>query len=190
MTSKGKDMDEVGQKLLLEDLQSPCTEEVAVFNAFSGLVREAARQFVVLDTAPTGHTLLLLDQTGAYHKEVKRNSTIGKITTPFMRLQDPLYSKMIIVTLAENTPVLEAAQLQADLRRAGIEAYGWIINKTFCNTGTTDPVLQQRVKAELKQIAQVENIYTKKYFVVPFTPNEPVGVENLQALIHTSSDIV
>jgi arsenite-transporting ATPase len=123
LATKGKGLDAGGRKLLEEDLRSPCTEEVAVFHAFSQRVREAARGFVVLDTAPTGHTLLLLDQTGAYHREVARNAAglAGRVTTPLMRLQDPAYTKLLIAALPETTPVLEAAGLQADLRRADIE---------------------------------------------------------------------
>ncbi len=124
--------------LLEEDLRSPCTEEIAVFRAFSRTLSLARRAFVVLDTAPTGHTLLLLDTTGAYHREIMRKSTdvSGRLTTPLMRLQDPSFARMIIVTLPESTPVFEAERLQDDLRRAGIEPFGWVVNQSLSLSGT------------------------------------------------------
>ena len=128
-----------------EDLRSPCTEELAVFQAFSNLLRLGRDQYVIVDTAPTGHTLLLLDRTGAYHRDVMRSGmTSGRATTPLMRLRDPAFTRVLIVTLAETTPVNEAAELQVDLRRAGIEPFGWIINASLATSGTRDPVLRRR----------------------------------------------
>jgi arsenite/tail-anchored protein-transporting ATPase len=185
MSTKGKDLDEDGRKLLEEDLRSPCTEEVAVFHAFSKLVREAARKFVVLDTAPTGHTLLLMDQTGAYHREVIRNTKIDpdRVTTPLMRLQDPSYTKLLIVTLPETTPVLEAEQLQADLRRAEIEPYAWVINQSLAAGATTDPLLARRAQAELPQIESVQTEHPQRTFIAPWTTYEPVGTDALEAFV-------
>ena len=126
---------------MLEDLRSPCTEEVAVFHAFSRVVNEARSAFVVLDTAPTGHSLLLMDATGAYHRQTLQafeGHTTGRLTTPLMRLQDPQYTRIILVTLPEVTPVSQAEALQDDLRRAGIEPYAWVINKSLLAAGTHD----------------------------------------------------
>src|SRR5262249_61860743 len=108
--------------LLREELQSPCYEEVAVFQAFSRAVISGRKAFMVIDTAPTGHTLLLLDTAGAYHRQMTQNVPAGvRVHTPLMLLQDRAYTKILIVSLPETTPVLEASQLQDDLRRAGIE---------------------------------------------------------------------
>lgn len=115
MSTKGRDLAASGRALLREDLASPCTEEVAVFHAFSRTVAEARSAFVVMDTAPTGHTLLLLDATGAYHRQMTQDlgpGSKGRMVTPFMRLQDPDHTKVILVTLPETTPVSEAASLQ------------------------------------------------------------------------------
>ncbi len=119
LRTKGAKLDAQGRALLEEDLRSPCTEEIAVFQAFSRIIREAGEKFVVMDTAPTGHTLLLLDATGAYHREVARmlDAKGAHYLTPMMQLQDPNRTKILLVTLAETTPVLQAANLQADLRR-------------------------------------------------------------------------
>ena len=112
LETKGATLDAQGRALLEEDLRSPCTEEIAVFQAFSRIIREAGKKFVVMDTAPTGHTLLLLDATGAYHREITRQLANKKlhVTTPMMRLQDEKQTKILLVTLAETTPVLEAAE--------------------------------------------------------------------------------
>lgn len=187
MSTKGRDLDEQGKALLLEDLQSPCTEEVAVFHAFSRTVGEARSSFVVLDTAPTGHSLLLMDATGAYHRQVVSQYRgavgISHITTPLMRLQDPTYTHVIIVTLPEVTPVSQAAALQDDLRRAKIEPYAWIINRSLAASGTTDPLLRSRLDGERRQVSRIARGLAKRTFVVPWLPQSPVGVEALGALV-------
>lgn len=182
---RGRNLDAEGRALLEEDLRSPCTEEVAIFHAFSKLVSEAKRGVVVLDTAPTGHTLLLLDATGAYHRDVMRGlspSDPTRLVTPLMRLQDSAYTKIILVTLAEATPVSETAQLQADLRRAGIEPFAWVINSSLATSGTKDPLLLERVASELTQIRRVEREHAKRIAIVPWMTEPPVGAEQLLAL--------
>lgn len=183
LASKGANLDAPGRALLEEDLRSPCTEEIAVFQAFSRIIREAGQKFVVMDTAPTGHTLLLLDATGAYHREVSRQ--MGSNThylTPMMQLQDPKQTKVLLVTLAETTPVLEAANLQADLRRAGIEPWAWVINNSVAATTVRSPLLRQRAANELQEIDAVVKQYAPRYAVVPLLREEPVGVERLLEL--------
>lgn len=184
MATKGRDLDAAGRAMLEEDLRSPCTEEIAVFQAFSRVIREARQSFVVMDTAPTGHTLLLLDATGAYHREVTRQMSSGGVhfTTPLMQLQDPRQTKVLIVTLGETTPVLEAAALQADLRRAGIEPWAWVINQSLASAVTTSPLLQQRAANERARIADVAAVHTSRYALVGLQPVEPVGAERLAAL--------
>jgi len=184
MDSKGAQLDAHGRALLEEDLRSPCTEEIAVFQAFSRIIREAGKKFVVMDTAPTGHTLLLLDATGAYHREVARQMDKAHLhyTTPMMQLQDPKQTKILIVTLAEKTPVLEAANLQEDLRRAGIEPWAWVINNSIAATKTTSALLHQRALNELVEINTVAKQLAKRYALVTMLQDEPVGVERLHEL--------
>ena len=185
LETKGGKLDAEGRALLEEDLRSPCTEEIAVFQAFSRIIREAGHQFVVMDTAPTGHTLLLLDATGAYHREVSRQmdgSGIG-YTTPMMQLQDPAQTKVLIVTLPETTPVLEAANLQSDLRRAGIEPWAWVVNQSIAATETHSPLLRRRARAEQPRIAEVAAQYAQRHAVVPALREEPVGMERLLKLL-------
>lgn len=184
LETKGAKLDAQGRALLEEDLRSPCTEEIAVFQAFSRIIREAGKKFVVMDTAPTGHTLLLLDATGAYHREVARQMDKAHLhfTTPMMQLQDPKQTKILIVTLAEKTPVLEAANLQADLQRAGIEPWAWVVNNSVAATTTTSSLLHQRALNELVEINAVATGYSKRYAVVPMLKDEPIGVQRLQDL--------
>ncbi len=184
LATTGKNLDAPGRALLEEDLRSPCTEEIAVFQAFSRIIREAGKKFVVMDTAPTGHTLLLLDATGAYHREMARqmgNSGLH-FTTPMMQLQDPKRTKVLIVTLAETTPVLEAVRLQDDLRRAGIEPWAWVINNSLTTATVTSPLLQQRAAQEWPQIEAVRDQHAKRVALAALQAEEPVGVERLQAL--------
>ena len=184
LKSKGAALDAQGRALLEEDLRSPCTEEIAVFQAFSRVIREAGRKFVVMDTAPTGHTLLLLDATGAYHREIARQMS-GKdfhFTTPMMQLQDPKQTKVVLVTLAETTPVLEAANLQADLRRAGIEPWAWVVNNSVAASRVSSPLLRQRATNELHEIDAVATVHARRYAVVPLLAEEPIGSERLRKL--------
>ena len=190
LETKGKDLDSQARAMLEEDLRSPCTEEIAVFQAFSRVIRESTRHFVVMDTAPTGHTLLLLDATGSYHRDIVRHaipSTQGRIVTPMMRLQDPEQTKILIVTLPETTPVLEAAHLQDDLRRADIEPWGWIINASLAAAETTHPLLRQRAVSESAQILKVRDGLAARYAVVPMQAEVPVGAEELHALCASSN---
>ena len=170
--------------LLEEELKSPCYEEVAVFLAFSRIVTGARRELVVLDTAPTGHTLLLLDTAGAYHRQLTQQGTAeqGRIRTPLMLLQDAEHTKVLIVALPETTPVLEASALQDDLRRAHIEPFAWVINGSLAAGQPRDPVLRARATAEVPQIRKVKQQLAKRVAVIPFQAEEPVGVERLNFL--------
>ena len=185
LDSKGATLDAQGRALLEEDLRSPCTEEIAVFQAFSRTIREAGKKFVVMDTAPTGHTLLLLDATGAYHREIARQmaGTGLHYTTPMMQLQDPRQTKVLIATLAETTPVLEAAHLQDDLRRAGIEPWAWVVNNSVAAARPQSPLLRQRAQNELREIDAVATQHARRYAVVPLLAEEPVGLARLRQLV-------
>jgi arsenite-transporting ATPase len=185
MATKGAHLNPDERALLLEDLQSPCTEEVAVFHAFSRIVSEARSAFVVLDTAPTGHSMLLMDATGAYHRQTLHEYEgrgSARMVTPLMRLQDASYTRIILVTLPEATPVSQAAALQADLRRAGIEPYAWLLNKSLLAAGTRDPLLTARLEGERRQRARLAAGLTERLFVLPWLSPAPVGLAALSRL--------
>lgn len=185
IASKGP-MSDDELEMLKEDLASPCTEEVAVFHAFSRTVFEARRGIVILDTAPTGHTLLLLDAAGSYHREMLKkfsDSSHGKLRTPLMMLQDATTSKILIVTLPETTPISEASALQDDLKRVGIEPYAWVVNRSLLNCETSDPILLERLAREVGELERIKNGLAKRVAVLPLTVEEPVGAERLRALV-------
>jgi len=186
---KGKYLDEEGKKLLREDLQSPCTEEVAVFHAFSKAIQSARRRFVVMDTAPTGHTLMLLDTTGSYHKEIMKNMAVSpsKITTPYMMLQDSVFAKILLVALPETTPMREAEALQKDLQRAGIVPYAWVINECLSAINDLkDPLLRKRASAEGPIINHIATHLSKKTFEIPYLTEEKL----LPAILSLYDDAV
>jgi arsenite-transporting ATPase len=186
MAARGPRLDAAERALLLEDLQSPCTEEVAVFHAFSRIVGEARSAFVVLDTAPTGHSMLLMDATGAYHRQMTREFEghgAARLVTPLMRLQDVAYTRIILVTLPEVTPVSQAAALQDDLRRARIEPWAWVLNKSVLAAGTRDPLLAARVAGERRQLERLSAGLARRLFVVPWLAEPPVGAAALSALV-------
>ncbi|WP_431958554.1 arsenical pump-driving ATPase [Nocardia lijiangensis] len=188
LATKGANLDVDGRAALAEDLRSPCIEEVAVFQAFSRIVHESRRRFVIVDTAPTGHTLLLLDATGSYHREVARQMGEHQgFTTPLMRLQDPAQTKVVLVTLAETTPVLEAAELQSDLQRAGITPWAWVINNCVAAAGPTTPLLRRRALGEGNEIHTVATRYAARLAVVGTRTQDPTGVGALTELVDSGS---
>jgi arsenite-transporting ATPase len=188
MTESGRDLDEKGRALLEEDLRSPCTEEIAVFRAFARSVDEGNEGFVVIDTAPTGHTLLLLDAAEAYHRDVARNLAYipDSVRRLLPQLRNPEFTRILIVTLPEATPVHEAARLQEDLRRAGITPYAWVINQSFCATDTKDPVLVARGRLEHRYISEVRDILARRVALIPWQIEAPVGSERLRQLVEVA----
>lgn len=185
MSNAGSGLDEQGKSLLAEDLRSPCTEEIAVFRAFADAVAQGRDGFVVLDTAPTGHTVLLLDSALAYHREVTRqsNQMPESVEQLLPRLRDPDFTRVLIVTLPEATPVHEAASLQRDLRRAEIEPYAWVINQCLSPLSFSDPLLQERQRHEQSYIREVVEKQSHRTVIIPWQIDPPVGKIGLEHLL-------
>lgn len=185
LTKASETMDEEGLAFVKEDLESPCTEEIAVFRAFAEVVDQSKDQIVVIDTAPTGHTLLLLDASEAYHKEISRSS--GEIPESVRnllpKLRDEAYTSIIITTLPETTPVLEAKRLEEDLHRAGIAIHWWVINQSFYVTTTTDPVLVKKAQEEQVWIENVKELSHGQFAIIPWSIQEPKGMAGLHQLL-------
>ena len=182
LATVGAGLDAPGRALLEEDLRSPCTEEIAVFRAFARAVDQGQDAFVVLDTAPTGHTILLLDAALAYHRELSRQSSgiPESVRRLLPRLRDPKFTRVLIVTLPEATPVHEAAQLQEDLLRAQIRTFGWVINQSLTPLRVTDPVLLSRQRQEGVYIAEVAQRLAFRTAIVPWLSGEtPVATAEL-----------
>jgi arsenite-transporting ATPase len=181
----GAGLDAPGRALLEEDLRSPCTTEVAVFRAFAREVARGEGGFVVLDTAPTGHTILLLDAALAYHREVARqsNETSAAVRLLLPRLRDPSYTRVLIVTLPEATPVHEAAGLQQDLMRAGVRPFAWVLNQCLTPLAVRDPVLRSRQYQEDAYLREVREHLAERAVLVPWQTSPPVGAERLHALL-------
>lgn len=146
------DLNEDELNYLKEDLDSPCTEEIAVFRAFADVVEHSEEEYIVIDTAPTGHTLLLLDAAQSYHREIERTTghVPESVRNLLPKLRDETYTHVVIVSLAEATPVYEAERLEADLKRAGLHPKWWVINQTFSGVSLTDPVLKAKAHMEEK----------------------------------------
>ena len=185
LENAGNGLSEEEVAYLKEDLESPCTEEIALFQAFAAVVDKSENEIVVIDTAPTGHTLLLLDSTEAYHKEMSRSTgdVPDNVKKLLPRLRNPEETGVVIVTLAEATPVLEAARLQEDLKRAGIDPKWWVINQSLAATDTTDPVLRGRANSETKWIAKVNNELASNCAVIPWLQEEKIGYQQLKEFI-------
>ncbi|MFZ0444118.1 MAG: arsenical pump-driving ATPase [Bacillus sp. (in: firmicutes)] len=186
LSKASKDLDEAGLAYLKEDLESPCTEEIAVFQAFAEVVGKSENEIVVIDTAPTGHTLLLLDASESYSKEIERST--GEVPESAKKLlpqiRNPKETSVVIVTLAEATPVLEASRLQDDLRRATINPKWWVINQSLSATNTNDPILRGKASAEWEWIREVKENKAEKCAIIPWLPEEKVGYDKLKDYIH------
>ena len=194
MRAQGATMDKAGRALLEEDLRSPCTEEIAVFRAFAREVGQGTKRFVVLDTAPTGHTLLLLDASEAYNRELQRQTRSTQpeeVLRLLERLRDPAFTRILLVTLPEATPVHEAAELQEDLRRAHIEPFAWVINQSLLHSSSCDPLLQRREEAEHRYLREVVEKQSTRTAWLPWQAEEPVGPDALaqlaSATLHAST---
>ena len=157
-----------------EDLNSPCTEEIAVFRKFAEIVSMTEADVVVIDTAPTGHTLLLLESSQSYAQEVERTS--GEVPESITRLlpilQDHNQTEVVMVTLPENTPVYESIRLQEDLDRAGIAHTWWVVNNSLLSTGTTNETLLARAKSEEEWIQRVDGLSNGHFAVIDWSPFE------------------
>ena len=184
MATRGAGMDPEGLAVLAEDLESPCTEEIAVLHAFASIIAEADDRFVVMDTAPTGHTLLLLDAAGAYHREAVRQLGTDEqtLSSTLTRLQDSGATKIIIVTLPEITPVLEATALQDELRRAGIEPWAWIVNQSLNGLDLDSGLLRTRASSEVEHLRHVRHDLATRTALVPMQLVEPRGMHGLAPL--------
>ncbi|MPM22606.1 Arsenical pump-driving ATPase [bioreactor metagenome] len=160
-----------------EDLRSPCTQEIAVFRAFAEIVEKAEDQIVVIDTAPTGHTLLLLESTQSYNHEIKRsNGDIPESARKLLpRLRNTAETEVIIVTLAEATPVYEALRLEEDLKRAKIATKWWVVNSSLYRTGTTNQMLSAKASNEIEWINKVDVHSSGKFAVISWSPDEIKG---------------
>ncbi|EHN15214.1 arsenical pump-driving ATPase [Clostridium sporogenes] len=179
-----KNMSEDDIAYVEEDLRSPCTQEIAVFRAFAEIVERSENEIVVIDTAPTGHTLLLLDSTQSYNKEIQRSQ--GNIPESVKKLLPKLrneeHTEVIIVTLAETTPVYEAMRLQEDLNRAGIHSKWWVINSSFYAANTTNSILKVKANNEVQWINKVNEISKGNFATIGWMPEEVKG-EMLNRLI-------
>lgn len=184
LSKASETMNEEGLAFVKEDLASPCTEEIAVFRAFANLVETHQDEVIIIDTAPTGHTLLLLDATESYHKEISRSEGEVPVAVSNLlpRLRDKDYTSVAIVTLPEATPVYEATRLQQDLERAGLQVDWWVINQSFAKLQLTSPLLMQKQQAEIKWLDEVSSISKGRFVTIPWVKEAPVGKDGLKRL--------
>lgn len=167
-----------------EDLRSPCTQEIAVFRAFAEIVEKSENEVVVIDTAPTGHTLLLLDSTQSYHREIQRSEgdIPESVKNLLPKLRNEKDTEVIIVTLAETTPVFEAMRLQKDLNRAGINSKWWVINSSLYATNTSNEILKAKASNEIKWINKVDEISNGNFAVIEWKAEEVKGDKLLEVI--------
>lgn len=192
LAAQPADTDPEHLALLEEDLRSPCTEEIAVFRAFARTVAHASAELAILDTAPTGHTLLLIDATQAYHRELSRQTQSStqpnEILQLLPRLQDPTFTKILIITHAETTPAQEAHSLQQDLKRAQITPTAWVINHSLAASHSQTPIHHSTLLARAtSELSIVDHITSKlagdlPTYLVPWQLEEPTGAANLLTL--------
>jgi arsenite/tail-anchored protein-transporting ATPase len=178
-TARDNQLSDEDIEYLEEDLRSPCTQEIALFRAFAEIVDKAENEVVVIDTAPTGHTLLLLDSTQSYHKEVERTKGQTPISVQRLlpRLRDEKQTEVVIVTLPEATPVFEAKRLHDDLLRADIKNKWWVVNQCLSMIETKNPMLMARAESEKQWLEKVSEISSGNFVAIPWLENP--SIENL-----------
>ena len=166
-----------------EDLRSPCTQEIAVFRKFAKIVKGSDEDIVIIDTAPTGHTLLLLDTTESYHKEVQRNQgdIPEEVKELLPKLRNEKETKVLIIALPEPTPFFEAMRLQEDLQRAHIKVSNWVINQSFLLNQPADEFLKLKAEGEKNWINEVNKLTSGNYSIIPWMKDE-LKEENLMRL--------
>ena len=177
-------MSEDDLEYVKEDLRSPCTQEIAIFRAFAEIVAKGGEETVVLDTAPTGHTILLLESTQSYNRQIEQSggdvSEAEKELLP--RLKNPNDTEVIIVTLAETTPFYEAQRLSDDLKRAGLAVKWWVINASYSMADTQSEFLTAKAANESQWIQKVNEISKGRYALIPWKPFEVKGKKLLELL--------
>ena len=180
--ARDNNMNEDDIAYIEEDLRSPCTQEIAVFRAFADIVERAEKEVVVIDTAPTGHTLLLLDSTQSYHKEVQRTmgDTPESVKKLLPQLRNANETEVVIVTLAETTPVFEAMRLEEDLHRAGIHSKWWVINSSLYATDTQNQMLKAKASNEIEWINKVATHAKGNFAVIKWSSEEIKGDKLLE----------
>lgn len=184
LATAGAGLDDAARDLLAEDLRSPCTEEVAVFHAFARTVAEAAGRFVVIDTAPTGHTLLLLESSQSFARQasVRGDRADDPATSLFAALADELRTRIVLVAVPEATPVHEALALQDDLARSGLRPWTWVANSSLAAASPTDPVLRARAADEARWLLEMTAASPRRPVVVPWQGEVPTGADALRRL--------
>ncbi|MBK7190923.1 MAG: arsenical pump-driving ATPase [Myxococcales bacterium] len=187
LATAGAGLDAQGKALLEEDLRSPCTEEIAVFRAFAETVAQGADRFVVIDTAPTGHTLLLLDAAESYHREVLRkpSGSPEAVQQLLPRLRDPAFTHVLLVTLPEATPIHEAMQLERDLARADIRPFAWVVNQSLTPLAVTDPVLRARQAHEATHLRELVG-HAPRIVLEPWTAGPAIAAPAPQEPAHVA----
>lgn len=165
-----------------EDLRSPCTQEIAIFRAFAEIVEKSEEQVVIIDTAPTGHTLLLLESTQSYNQEIERSQgDVQESARKLLpRLRNVNETEVIIVTLAETTPVYEAMRLEEELKRAKINTKWWVINSSLYKTGTTNALLSAKASNEIEWINKVEAHSNGNFALISWSAEEVTGEKLLK----------
>ena len=184
LTKARQTMSEDDLAYVEEDLRSPCTQEIAVFRAFAEIVAKSQDETVVIDTAPTGHTLLLLESTQSYNRQIENSggdvSDAAKALLP--RLEDPDFTEVVIITLPETKPFFEAQRLTEDLKRAGVSAKWWIVNQSLSFTKTNSDFLKSKASGEIQWINRVREVSNGNFAVIPWKPFEIKGDRLLELL--------
>lgn len=177
-------MSEDDLEYVKEDLRSPCTQEIAVFRAFADIVAKSKEETVIMDTAPTGHTILLLESTQSYNRQIENSG--GDVADAerelLPKLKNPDETEVIIVTLAETTPFYEAQRLADDLKRAGLTVKWWVINASYTLTDTSSAFLKAKAANESPWIQKVNQISNGSYALIPWKPFEVKGKNLLELL--------
>lgn len=184
-------------KVLEEQLNSPCTAEMASFDRFTDFLQEPEFEIVIFDTAPTGHTLRLLELpvewSGVIEKAAKSESggqtCIGpaaalaeskeKFDRALAGIRNPKQTTFIFVLRPEVTPIYEAKRAISELEKLGITSQELIVNGIYPKSGCDNPFMLRRFAKQQEFLNQIKQVFSLPTTLMELEAGEIIGKENL-----------
>jgi len=174
-----------------EELNSPCTEEMAAFDKFVRFIEGKEYDVVVFDTAPTGHTLRLLDLPFDYAKQVElmvstcdsasvKRETQNRFREIISLLRDRDRAVFTFVLYPESTPIMESYRAMQDLKEAGIETQLVVANLVLPEEVCVNDFFRNRRRMQMKYLQVINEKFGLPVLRFPMMQDEIRGLERLK----------
>ena len=181
-------------KVMAEELDSPCTEEMAAFDKFIEYASQDGWQVTVFDTAPTGHTLRLLQLPVDWSTQldIKVYASVDTVAADDVAKQrfaqvidmmkDPEQSTFAYVMYPESTPIIEAFRAAEELSTIGIEPGLVVANQVLPGEACTTPFSKARWTMQQKYLAEIGERFPVPVLRIPLLGGEIKGLDLLAKL--------